>query len=102
MRLLGLPVSRQHGVLAVYGVGDNPSPVLPGQFLAYSGQFRPIQIERVPSRCSSGQSSRSSPVPPAARVGEQFGDLGSFCPLANFSARREGAGLLRGAASLDM
>jgi len=37
-----------HGVLAVYGVGDKSSPVLPGQFLAYSGQFRPIQIERVP------------------------------------------------------
>ena len=26
---------------------------------------------------------RSSPVLPAARVGEQFGDLGSFCPVAN-------------------
>ena len=43
-------------------------------------------------RSSSQLSSRTCPVPPAARVGEQFGDLGSLCPLANCGARREGAG----------
>jgi len=36
---------------------------------------------------------RSSPVPPGARVSEQFGDLGSLGMLANYSAWREGAGL---------
>ena len=33
-------------------------------------------------------------------ISEQFGDLGSFCPLANYRARREGAGLRSGGSNL--